>query len=299
MNSFLDDLKNAFKRPNHELYQVIYVTSVFCVIQYLAYLFLGQNNPGSTYREVLSYVAMPSNLDLFLYRPWTIFTYMLPHGDIFHVFFNMLILYYFGRLIVEFLGARKMLVIYILGGVSGGVFYLLAYNLIPFYEHRVAGSILMGASGGVLAVVAASATLLPHYTFYLVFLGPVKIKWIAIFYAVLAMIGIQGINAGGELAHLGGLAFGYLYISQLQKGNDIGKWFSIFLDWLQGLFSNKANIKVTYRKEEKSQKRSTTSTQTSKATQEEIDIILDKISESGYESLSKEEKRKLFEASKK
>lgn len=300
MNAFFDNLKNAFNRPNYELYQIIYVTAVFCIGQAVLYLLFGQNEPESTYKEIMKYIGVSANTSVFFYRPWTIFTYMLPHADIFHVFFNMLILYYFGQLVVEYLGSRKLLVIYILGGITGALFYILAYNFIPFYENRVETSLMIGASGGVLAAVAAAATLLPNFTFYLIFLGPVKIKYIAIFYAVLSMITIQGSNAGGELAHLGGLTFGFLYIKQLQQGNDIGKWFSVFLDWLQGLFSKQSNIKVSYRSGKSEKKSRTTSKDSSdKASQEEIDLILDKISESGYDSLSKEEKRKLFEASKK
>jgi hypothetical protein len=144
----------------------------------------------------------------------------------------------------------------------------------------------------------ATATLLPDYTFFLMLLGPIRIKYIAAFYVLISFLGTIQANAGGNLAHLGGALMGFIYIKQLQSGNNWGSWITALLDWVKGIFTTKPKVKVTYRKTESfsGQKNNATA---SKASQEEIDAILDKISDKGYESLTKDEKEKLFNASKK
>jgi hypothetical protein len=142
-----------------------------------------------------------------------------------------------------------------------------------------------------------AATLLPDYTFFLLFLGPVRIKYIAAVYIFISFLGTTGANAGGNLAHLGGALMGFVYIKQLQAGVNWGGWVTVTLDWIKNLFKPQAKVKVTYRKTESKSKSKAAGS--SKASQEEIDAILDKISDRGYESLSKDEKEKLFNASKK
>jgi hypothetical protein len=166
----------------------------------------------------------------------------------------------------------------------------------------------LGASAGVSAIIVGAAALLPNHSFVLLFIGPVKIKYIALFYVIFkSFAGLDGPNAGGELAHLGGAAIGYLYISQLRRGRDIGAWLTAIFDGLVKLF-HRPRIRVSHRREKtystsytqsKSSYRQATAPANSKISQDEIDAILDKISEKGYESLSKEEKQKLFNASKK
>ncbi|MEM7299014.1 MAG: rhomboid family intramembrane serine protease, partial [Bacteroidota bacterium] len=206
-----------------------------------------------------------------------------------------------GRIIQEFLGNNRVISLYVLGGLAGGLLYILLYNLIPFYADRVAGSMMLGASAGVFAIVVGAAVFMPNYTFFLLFIGPVRIKYIAIFYVFMSFIGTTGSNAGGEIAHLGGALVGWLFISQLNKGNDLGSWVLSFLNFVKSLFKPQPKIKVTHRSGSRraSQKSTTKTTNSTKTPQSEIDAILDKISEKGYESLSKEEKQKLFNASKK
>ena len=164
---------------------------------------------------------------------------------------------------------------------------------------------MVGASAAVYAITVAAATLSPNYTFYLLFLGPVKIKYIAAVAIFLSFLGSVGTNAGGDIAHLGGAFIGYLYVKQLQNGNDIGAWVIRFMDFVQSFFKRPSNIKVTHRSEKaktvKSRpvRKSSAKKGAEEASQEQIDAILDKISQSGYESLSKEEKQQLFNASKK
>jgi len=228
------------------------------------------------------------------------------HGGFLHILFNMLALYWFGRLFVEYLGSDKLVAVYVLGALFGAIFYLLAYNTIPFFMqhveeaklHTVNGINMVGASAAVNAIVVATAVLLPNYTFFMLFLGPVKIKYIAAVAVLLSILGADGDNAGGNIAHLGGALIGFIYIKQLQAGINWGLWITVTIDWFKDLFKSKPNVKVTYRGEDKAGSKKP-SAPTSKASQAEIDIILDKISDRGYESLTKEEKEKLFNASKK
>jgi hypothetical protein len=219
---------------------------------------------------------------------------------ILHILFNMLVLYWFGRLFVEYLGSDKLIALYILGGLAGGVLYLLAYNTVPYFaaQSESVNISMVGASAAVDAIVVATATLLPNYTFFLLFFGPVRIKYIAAITVFLSFLGTVGDNAGGNIAHLGGALIGFVYIKQLQAGSNWGMWVTATLDWMKGLFKEKPKVKVSYRKDRPAAPRQGGKSPGS-YTQEEIDAILDKISAGGYESLTKEEKEKLFNASKK
>lgn len=290
-----NEFKNAFGKPNNELIQIILINLVVFVVLVVLDVFLTFAGAKGTYNEIISLFTLPSNLGDFAYRPWTIFTYFFMHERFFHILFNMLFLYWFGKLIVEYLGSQKIVVLYVLGGLAGGLFFMLIYNILPYFQDRVSYSVMLGASAGVYAITVGAATLLPNYTFFLMFLGPVKIKYIAIFYVFLSFAQSTGSNAGGELAHLGGAFIGFYYVKQLQKGNDVGLWVIATLDWFKGLFKKKSTIKVSYKKP----KSSTRKQAIVKSEQDEIDAILDKISESGYDSLTKDEKQKLFNASNK
>ncbi|ELR68128.1 Rhomboid family protein [Fulvivirga imtechensis AK7] len=303
---FLSDFKNAFNRPNSAHTQLI-------IINVVVFLFLAVLNVFSSlfnFREVFAVIydqfSIPPLFGEFLTRPWTLVTYAFAHSlsDIFHILFNMLVFYWFAKLIIEYLGSDKVISLYVLGALAGGIAYLMVYNLIPFYAARSGFGGMVGASAAVYAVVVAAATLIPNYTFFLLFLGPVRIKYIAAFYIVLSFLGSVGNNAGGNIAHLGGALIGFIYIKQLQGGNDWGAWVTTFRRFVKSFFVKQSNIKVSYKKGRPASSRSTsgssrTSSSSAKASQDEIDAILDKISERGYESLTKEEKQKLFNASKK
>lgn len=215
----------------------------------------------------------------------------------------MLNLYWFGQLVREYLGERKLLSLYILGGIAGGILYILSYNFIPYFADRAAYSFMIGASASVLAIVVGAATLLPNFAFNLILIGPIRIKYIAAFLVLLSISGAVGDNAGGNIAHIGGALIGWVFIKQLQRGTDMGRPVHAVLDFFTGLFKRKPNLKVTHRRTTgtTTANGSTSSTvgQPGKPSQYEIDRILDKISSSGYESLSKEEKQKLFQASQK
>ena len=255
---------------------------------------------GDTIR---TWLGMPSNLGALITKPWTIITHAFVHGDFFHILFNMLWFYWFGKIIQEFLGSDKVIAVFAMGVLGGILAFVGAYNVIPQFSDVSQVATIVGASAGVTAAVIGAAVYFPNYTMFLMFIGPVKIKYIALVSVFLSLIGTRGtINPGGEFAHLGGALMGWLYMSQLKQGNDIGKWVLTSINFIKSLFKPQPKIKVTHRagnkrSAQKTSKKSKSSANTTP--QSEIDAILDKISEKGYESLTKDEKQKLFNASKK
>lgn len=295
----LDEFKNAFSKYNNSHVQLILINVAIFLAMVLVFVISKITKSPEAFAFVDSLFSIPPKFADFIVRPWTIISYAFAHSmNPLHILFNMLFLYWFGKLFIEYLGSEKLIAVYVLGALAGGLFYLLMFNTLPYYVERSGFDGMIGASGAVYCVMVATATLLPDYTFYLLFLGPVKIKYIAFFYIVLSLIGSVGENDGGNLAHLGGALMGFVYTKQLQVGVNWGGWITVTLAWFKGLFQPRPKVKVTYRKD--APKKSAQASATfGKATQEEIDAILDKISDKGYESLTKDEKDKLFNASKK
>ncbi len=294
----LEEFKNAFQKQNNGHIQLIIINVVVFLILAVLSVFSTVTGLTDFFHVIHRQLSIPAPIVEFLQKPWTIITYAFVHdlGGIFHILFNMLVFYWFGKLFVEYLGSDKLVALYFLGAFAGAIAYLMVYNFIPFYQDRVPGGGMVGASAAVYAIVVATATLLPEYTFFLFLLGPVRIKYIAGFYILISFLGSVGPNEGGNVAHLGGAAIGYFYIKQLQAGINWGSWITATIDWIKSLFEPKPAVKVTYRKETPPSKKAT---KASSISQDEIDTILDKISDGGYESLTKEEKEKLFNASKK
>lgn len=269
---------------------------VYLVINFLLVISAISNNGNALSQFLLMNLALPAPVLSFLVKPWTLITYFFTHEGFWHILWNMLFLYWFGNLVKEYLGNRRFVNVYILGGISGGVLYLLMYNLVPYFVNNQPYLGLIGASGAVYAVVVAAATLIPNYTFNLLLIGPVRIVYIAAFYVVASFFGLAGGNAGGNLAHLGGAVIGFLFIRQLHRGTDLGRPITYLADKFNGLFQRKPKLRVTHNGKPTTRTRRATGT-SGKPDQQEIDAILDKISHSGYESLTKEEKQKLFSAS--
>ncbi|NEV93500.1 rhomboid family intramembrane serine protease [Psychroflexus sp. YR1-1] len=244
----------------------------------------------------VEWLVFPKGLLELAYKPWTIITYAFMHSGIFHILSNMLILYFSGKLFLTFFSGKRMLNLYFLGAIFGALIYTLSYNLLPAFS-ETGRSYLIGASASVMAVLVAIATQSPNMEVRLFFLGNLKLWWIAAFLVVLDVIQIPISNPGGHLAHLGGAGIGYLYITQLNKGNDIGSWLQSLTDWFAEFFqpnTRKGKMKTVHKTRGK--KKSAPASRTDN--QKKIDIILDKISKSGYDSLSKEEKDFLFKAGK-
>lgn len=308
--SFWENLRNAFRHSDNSLYKLIAINVIVFFALLIVRVFMTISGLEGLYKSGLSFLMLPASLPKLATQPWTVFTYMFLHEGVFHVLFNMLFLYWFGMLVHQYLGSRKLANLYILGGLFGAVFYILIYNLAPYFSSSVDSSLMLGASAGVFAVVVGAATLAPNTTFFLILLGPVRIVYIAAFYVILSFANSIGTNAGGELAHLGGALLGYLYVVQLRKGNDWGVPVQKVGIFFENLFDrNRSKVKVSYRKAKTtttgsfggfaSKSTSSPASKPKETSQEEIDQILDKIAAKGYDALSKEEKRKLFEFSKK
>ena len=297
-SSFWDNLKNAFNRRDNSLYKLMAINLIAFFILLISRVVLTLSGFGAVYKEGLKWIMMPASLPTLAKQPWSIFTYFFLHEELFHILSNLLFLYYFGLLIHQYLGSRKLTNLYILGGVFGSGFYVLMYNIAPYFSGAVDTSFMLGASAGVFAVVVGAATLAPQTTFVLLLFGPVKIVYIAAFYVLLSFANSIGENAGGEIAHLGGAMLGYGYIVALRRGWDLGIPIQKVGLFFENLGTRRAP-KVSYRRTSSTKPSSTNPANKETLTQEEVDKILDKIADKGYEGLTKEEKRKLFEYSKK
>ncbi|UPT65365.1 MAG: rhomboid family intramembrane serine protease [Sphingobacteriales bacterium JAD_PAG50586_3] len=231
-----------------------------------------------------------------LTHPYTLITHFFLHADPFHLLFNMLAMYWFGNILSDIGGSRRVWPAYVYGALTGAIFSFASYYLLPQLWPGQA-SYMLGASAGVMAILLAAATLAPDYKLYMLFFGAVSIKYIALAYVVLDLFFLTGTNTGGHLAHIGGALFGWFYIFQLRRGFDMSAGFNRVLDKIKNFFDNKPRQKarVTYRRPTAS---SDFGALSKTERQRRIDDILDKISKSGYDSLSKEEKEILFKASK-
>jgi membrane associated rhomboid family serine protease len=297
-SSFWDNLKNAFNRRDNSLYKLIAINLIAFFVLLIARVVLTLSGFGALYKEGLKWIMMPASLSTLAKQPWSIFTYFFLHEGLFHILFNLLFLYYFGLLVHQYLGSRKLTNLYLLGGVFGAGFYLLMYNIAPYFSGAVDTSFMLGASAGVFAVVVGAATLAPQTTFVLFLLGPVKIVYIAAFYVLLSFANSIGENAGGEIAHLGGAMLGFGYIFLLRKGWDLGIPIQKVGLFFENLGARRAP-KVSYRRTSSTKSTGTNPANKEALSQEEVDKILDKIADKGYNGLTKEEKRKLFDYSKK
>lgn len=246
----------------------------------------------------VDWLIFPSDLFEYIIQPWSIITYAFLHNGFFHILFNMLVLYFSGKIFLEFFNPQKMINFYVLGAIFGALVFMLSYNLFPVFND-IGSSKLLGASAAVMAVLVGIATKVPNYGLRFFLIGNVKLWVIAVVFVVLDFIRIPFGNPGGHLAHLGGAFAGYYYTSQLAKGNDIGAFVEKALNYIQSLFDGKYSSKSNMKTVHKSTQKKTTTTKVSKTEkQKKVDQILDKISKSGYDSLTKEEKDFLFDAGK-
>lgn len=285
--SLFDDLIYNYKKSNAVWKIILINLSVFVVVAIVNVGIMLSGSSAAGFDSVLRWFELPANLIKFLTQPWSIVTHIFIHNsfDIFHILFNMLWLYWIGNILQEYLGNKKFYEAFFGGGIFGGVFYMLCYNIFPVFSAHVSNSYAIGASAGVLSVVIATAALLPNYPIQLLLFGTVRLKWIAIISVLIDLVSIPNGNAGGHLAHIGGALFGFLYIKYIYGKIALPNSFT-------RLFTKKSKLKVHYSSasehpEVKDQ-----------PSQEDIDVILDKISKSGYDSLTKREKEILFKASK-
>ncbi len=293
------EIKASFKKGS-VLTRLIYVNLfVFLAISLTgAILYLFEIKTDSLYFW-LSLPASPSGL---LFRPYTIVSYMFTHFRFLHVLFNVLILYWFGRLFLQYLSGRQLLGVYVWGGLAGALVFIVSYNVFPVFLSSISVSGAVGASASVMAVLFAIATLVPQHEVHMLFFGRVKLMVLALIVIAIDIISIPFDNPGGHIAHVGGSVFGVLFALQYRKGKDITAGIVKTVYALADIFKPKPVMHVSsHNKSKKSHGKSADMEYNArkKAEQDEINAILDKVARSGYGSLTAAEKEKLFKMSSK
>ena len=298
MAGIFEDLKHTFRQGNIVV-RLIYINVAAFVLSMLLSIVLGLFNVDTS--EVLRNLYLPADLLQLLRRPWTLITYMFMHAGIWHLLGNMLWLYWFGKLFLYFFSAKHLRGLYIVGGLLGGLLYIASYNLFPFFKEQLYSATLVGASASVLAIAIATAVREPEYRINLLLIGPVRLKYFALFIVLFDALYVGSNNAGGHIAHLGGALAGWWFAKGISQGRDFTHWINVCIDGISGLFG-----KHERRPRKPKMKVHTTNSRTAdyeynarkKEQSDEVDKILEKLKKSGYSSLSDEEKRRLFEASK-
>ena len=288
-NNILDALKSFFLQKNM-LSRLMLINIVIWLICLFISVFTWLFNI-SDISFVTKLFAVPSDISALAEKPWSVFTYMFLQEQFGHLFFNMLMLYYGGKIFLQYFSEKQLLLTYIFGGLFGALFFILAFNAFPVFEDMKGHAFALGSSASVLSILIAAATYRPDYTLNLFLLGQVKMKWVAIVFVVIDFLSITKGNSGGHIAHLGGALWGFLYAFMLKSDFDIYK-----------IFKKKAKIRVKTVNSENYHRRPKTDEQYNAERaqeQEDVDRILDKIAKNGYSSLSDKEKEFLFRQSKK
>jgi membrane associated rhomboid family serine protease len=299
-NTIVNDIREKIRNGNSVTRLIIINVVVFLVISIFRILSFLSGETGTMrsledfFKEILS---LPLSFEGLLYRPWTLITYMFTHFALMHIFWNMIGLFWFGQILTEYTSNRKIIPLFLLGGLAGAILTIIIITIVPslgIYQ----GAPMIGASAGVTAIIVAAATLVPEVKINMIFIGPVKLIYVALFFIFIDVLNLASYsNIGGNLAHLGGALMGYLFIVQYKKGKDMSTPINRFFDWISSFFkgSSRGKMKVVHKKTISDEEYN----QMKNVNQRQVDAILDKISRSGYESLSKTEKEILFRASNK
>ena len=285
--SRIDTLRQRFSQFNIAEKLILINVICFVVPFFLRSIFYLFDLPTQSF---LSFFELPSLIGDFIYQPWSLLTYGFLHDSIGHIFWNMLLLYYASQFFLNLFSTQRFINVYFMGILLGGLVFILSYAIFPVFKDQ--SPQMVGASAGVMAVLIFSCTYMPTQEVRLLFFN-VKLMYVGIALVIVDVLQIPTGNAGGHLAHIGGAALGYIYAQQLQNGKDIGTGFERFWKWLVTLFSTQPSMKTVHKTPRRNSKK------TVQSDQERIDRILDKISASGYDSLTKEEKELLFNAGKK
>lgn len=300
MGRFIKDLWNRFCNENI-VGKYIYVNVAIFVVVALVTVIATLFNVALPVADIIRWLELPADPMQLLYQPWSIVTYMFIHGGFLHMLWNMMALYVFGRIFLQFYSTRHFTGVYFLGAIVGGLFFVLAFNLFPHFEQQIAASYLVGASAAVLAVVVAAAVRAPGYVVNMLFVGAVKLRTLAIVTVVVSFLLLASENAGGNFAHIGGALAGWVFAVMLNKGHDVTSLINAVGD-----FFSKAATTVRNRRNRPKPKFTHSSSRHSvdyeynarkKEKEETMNRILEKIKQSGYSSLSEEEKKQLFNAS--
>lgn len=295
MATIIDQLKYRYKNGD-VLVKLLFINiAVFLILKVIGIIFLLFDIKAV---DLITFLGVPSELSQLLNRFWTLFSYMFVHEQFWHLLFNMLWLYWFGRIFLQYFSGRTLGSLYILGGFAGAFLYVFAFNTIPYFV-GMGHSWMIGASAAVMAIVMGASFYRPNVKLNLLLLGQVKIVYIAIGVFLIDFLSLgSGTNEGGHVAHIGGAIAGYIFAWQYRNGHDITGWVSKILDGLANLTKprrKKPKMNVEYRRKETDMEYN----ERKYSEQAEIDAILDKLKKSGYSNLSPEEKKKLFDASKK
>ena len=297
MGNFIDDLKRTFKQGNIVVRLIFINVAAYVLVTFIGVLL---SLFGMRVGPWVSNLYLPSDLLQLLRRPWTPITYMFLHSGVWHLLGNMLWLYWFGKLFLYFFSSKHLRGLYVVGGLMGGLLYVVSYNLFPLFREQLYSSALVGASASVLAIAIATAIREPEYRIHLMFVGPVRLKYFALVIVLFDIFSVGSNNAGGHIAHLGGALAGWWFAYGIGRGYDITRWANACIDALGGLFRKrprkprKPKMKVHVNN---SRTADYDYNARKKAQSDEVDSILEKLKKSGYSSLTDEEKRKLFEAS--
>ena len=298
MANIIDEIKLSFNKGNY-LTRLIYINAgIFLVVKLLSVIFtlLSISNIW------ISYLELPAFVQTLLKQPWSIITYMFMHHDFIHLIFNLLTLYWFGKMFIGYFSQKQLVGLYFLGGIGGALFYILAYNFVPSLSSHLFLSYLIGASASVMAIIFALVRYIPDEEVHLALIGPVKLKYLGIAMLVLDVIGTTSINAGGSIAHIGGAVTGYFFAQLIiNSGKDITEPINRVIGWVNDLFKqNKKPKFMVHRNTSKTDEEWNMENKNRKReNNEEIDRILEKIKKSGYANLSDEEKKRLFDLSNK
>ena len=294
MSDWQQKLRYKYATAN-VLEKLIALNLLFFVLTYafqtIAFFFEAQGN------FFVDWLIFPSNPFEFIFQPWSIVTYAFLHSGFFHILFNLVVLYFSGRIFLEFYAPQKMVNFYVLGAIFGALIFMLSFNLFPVFK-TLGSSRLIGSSAAVMAILIGIATKVPNYGLRLFLFGNVKLWHIAVVFVILDFIRIPFGNPGGHLAHLGGAFIGYYYSKQLDKGNDLGSFVTSIMHYFQSLFDGSARSKRNMKTVHKSKSKKSTSTVSKSEKQKRVDQILEKIGKSGYEGLTKAERGFLFDAGK-
>ncbi len=295
MASIINELRESFRRGNICIRLIYANVAVFVLTTLCEALVLLFNRSLS---GLYGWFELPASPSRFIVQPWSILTYMFMHDGLLHILFNMLWLYWFGALFLQFFTSRHLRGVYLLGGICGGIFYMVAYNVFPYFSHMIHSSAMVGASAAVLAVVTAAAYRDPNYPIRLLLFGTIRLKYLALIVVGTDLLFVTSDNGGGHIAHLGGALAGLWFAAGLGKGSDATLWINNVIDAAGALFRfrpRKPRMKVYYGAKRGSDYEYNAR---KKVQSEEIDRILDKLKKSGYESLTTDEKKTLFDASK-
>ena len=293
MDDIITNLKRSFQAGSI-LKKLIFINvAVFIGIRLLGVLLLLFNLQDL---PVLLYLQLPASVTALLSRPWTVLTYMFTHFEFLHILFNMLWLYWFGELFLQVFNERQLGGLYVLGGLAGALLFVVSYNLFPYFQEVASFSFLMGASASVMAIVFAISFYRKEIEIHLLLFGRIKLIYLALFTFVIDLLAMTSDNAGGHIAHIGGALFGIWFASRYAQGKDLTAPINRLIDKLVNLGKRKPKMSVTYGGRSNKDWEYNARKQQQAAN---IDAILDKLKRSGYGSLSADEKKQLFDASKK